>query len=81
MLQAWDLVATDVQRYNAWTCINGTMSRCTFNPYNLDQNGVGWVFIYIMHDKMFLPKVLTIQVYRGIASAFNNFPMILECTK
>ena len=32
-----------------------------------------------MHDERFLPEVLIMQVYRGIASS-DHFPVMLECT-
>ena len=76
---AWDLFAIEVLKYDAWLWINGTDSGYTFQSTQFRSTWSRLDRIYIMHDERFLPEVLIMQVYRGIASS-DHFPVILECT-
>ena len=49
------------------------------NLHNIDKLGVYWItYMYIIHDDTFLPKILNVEVYRGIVSSYH-FPVVLEC--
>ena len=77
--EVWDSFVVQVLRYDAWTWINGTESGYTFQSAQYRSTWSRLDRIYIMHEDVFLPEVLTMQVYRGIASS-DHFPVVLECT-
>ena len=72
---AWYLFAIEVLKCDAWLWINGTDSGYTFQSTQFRSTWSRLARIYIMHDERFLPEVLIMQVYRGIASS-DHFPVI-----